>query len=62
MKMMLLAGLMITLPAIAVMVVFAGRSLMLPALASFLVNLIPFVVAGYLLSRRKDGDEAEGHH
>lgn len=49
MKIMLLAGAMITLPAITVATFFFGRSMMWPAVASLALNLLPFVVAGLLL-------------
>ena len=54
MKIMLMAGLMITSPAIIVAGFFFGRSMMIPAIASLLINLVPFVVAG-LLMRGQDG-------
>jgi hypothetical protein len=49
MKVMLLAGGLITLPAIVVVLVFFGRTMMIPALMSLAINLLPFIVAGYLL-------------
>ena len=55
MKIMLLAGLMITLPAIVVVFFFFGQTMMIPALFSLALNLIPFVVAG-LLMRGRTGD------
>lgn len=54
MKIMLLAGAMITLPAIAVATVFFGRSMMIPALVSLAINFIPFVIAGLLLRDKTD--------
>ncbi|MEX2570376.1 MAG: hypothetical protein WD737_03660 [Gemmatimonadota bacterium] len=54
MKLMLLAGAMITLPAIVIVAVFFGRSAMIPALASLLINFIPFIVAGMLLRGKTD--------
>ena len=59
MKIMLMAGTMITLPAICVVLFFFGRAAMLPALASLLINLLPFVIAGLLL--RNSGSEGLGH-
>jgi hypothetical protein len=59
MKMMLVAGGLITMPAIAVAVIFFGSTLMIPALISLFINLIPFVVAGYLL--RDAGSEDMSH-
>lgn len=55
MKIMLLAGLMITLPAICVALFFFGRTMMIPAIASLTINLLPFVVAGLLLRNRTEG-------
>jgi len=60
MKMMLVAGALITMPAIAVALIFFGRTMMIPALISLFINLIPFVVAGYLL--RNTSAEDMGHH
>ena len=54
MKIMLLAGALITLPAIIVIVFFFGREMMIPAVVSLLINLIPFVVAGLLLRGAED--------
>jgi hypothetical protein len=59
MKMMLMAGGLITLPAIVVALIFFGRTMMIPALISLFINLIPFVVAGFLL--RNSGTEDMGH-
>ena len=58
MKVMLLAGALITLPAISVVLVYFGRAMMIPALVSLTINLIPFVVAGYLL---RGSDDVVGH-
>jgi hypothetical protein len=59
MKIMLLAGALITFPAITVVVIFFGREMMIPALASLTINLLPFVVAGLLL--RQSGIDGMGH-
>ncbi|MEX2581831.1 MAG: hypothetical protein WD766_01030 [Gemmatimonadota bacterium] len=59
MKIMLLAGVMITLPAIVVAIFFFGRSMMIPALFSLAINLLPFIVAGLLL---RDKTDAMTHH
>jgi hypothetical protein len=59
MKMMLVAATLITLPAIVVALFFFGRSAMLPALASLSINMLPFLVAGWLL--RKSGGGEIGH-
>ena len=56
---MLLAGLMITLPAIIVALFFFGQRMMYPALASLSINLLPFIVAGLLLGDKGTGDD---HH
>jgi hypothetical protein len=52
MRIMLLAGALITLPAIAVSVIFFGREMMVPALISLAINLLPFVIAGTFLRGR----------
>jgi hypothetical protein len=57
MKTMLIAWLIITLPAMAIVLLSVGRTLMIPALASLLINSIPFVVAGLLM--RKSGGGLE---
>lgn len=54
MKIMLLAGLMITLPAITVAFYFFGRSMMIPALFSLAINMLPFLVAGWLMRGKTD--------
>jgi hypothetical protein len=59
MKIMLLAGGLITLPAIMVALVFFGRPMMVPALASLAINLLPFIVAGWLV--RGKGEDLAGH-
>ena len=60
MKVMLLAGALITLPALAVIVIFFGQPMMIPALVSLALNLLPFVVAGLLL-RGQRTDTVVGH-
>ena len=62
MKMMLIAGLMITLPAIVVVAYFFGHDAMLPALASLAINSLPFLVAGWLLGKGKKGGDADAAH
>ena len=57
MKMMLIAAVMITLPAIVVAVYFFGRTAMIPALASLGINMLPVLVAGWMM--RKSGLDAE---
>ena len=54
MKIMLLAGLMITLPAIVVAFYFFGRTAMFPALVSLAINMLPFIVAGLLMRGNTD--------
>ncbi len=58
MKVMMLAGVMITLPAIVVALFFFGKSMMVPAIASLLINFLPFVIAGILL---RNSTDAMGH-
>lgn len=57
MKMMLIAAALITLPAIVVALFFFGRTAMIPALASLSINMLPFIVGGWLM--RKHGSAAE---
>lgn len=52
----IVGGLMITLPATAVMLFSFGTIRMIPALVSFLLNMLPFVVAWAML-RRHGGEE-----
>jgi uncharacterized membrane protein len=60
MKTMLIAGLVITFPAILVLIFNLGSTLALAALASLAVNSIPFIVGGMLLRKGGGCDEA-GH-
>jgi ABC-type bacteriocin/lantibiotic exporter with double-glycine peptidase domain len=66
MKMLTVAGLMITLPAIAVILfmLFSGNPLWtLGALASFAVNSLPFIAGIYLIRRaRQNGQTFEEEH
>jgi hypothetical protein len=62
MKMMLIAGLIITFPAIAIVLFSLGRSVMIPALASLLINSIPFVVAGLLMRKSGGGHGSDLEH
>lgn len=55
MKILLIAGLMITLPAIAVIIMFFGTLLMWGALASLFINFLPFAIAAYFLRGREAG-------
>lgn len=59
MKILILAGLMITLPAIAVIIVYFGQPIMYGAMASLFINLLPFAIA-ILLTRGRDSSEV-GH-
>ena len=54
----LVGGLMITLPATAVILFSFGHISAIPALASLAINMLPFIVA-YLLMRKTGGDH--GH-
>ena len=60
MKIMLLAAALLTLPAIIIAVIFLGRPMMYPALASLAINVIPFLVAGWLLKGK--GGDGGAHH
>lgn len=65
MRMVALAGLLITLPAIAVAVIGLLRGstwMMLAALASFGVNMVPFLVGMVLVRNQKHSDDDDGHH
>ena len=53
----LVGGLMITLPATAVILFSLGTIRMIPALLSLLINLLPFVVAA-LMMRKVGGDHS----
>lgn len=65
MKMMLIAGILITLPAIVIVFWFFGRPTMIPALASLGINMLPFLVGAWLLGKRKrtagEDDDFAGH-
>ena len=54
----LVGGLMITLPATAVILFSFGRISAIPALASLAINMLPFIVAA-LIMRKAGGDH--GH-
>ena len=57
----IVGGLMITLPATAVMLFSFGTVRMYPALVSFLINMLPFLVA-YLMLRKQGKDGADLGH
>ncbi|HET7273945.1 MAG TPA: hypothetical protein VFI91_02130 [Longimicrobiaceae bacterium] len=62
MRMLVLAALLITLPAIAVVVWSFSRPIMLlPALGSLSVGLLPFVVALLLMRSQKGREKDAGH-
>lgn len=63
MWMMIVAGLVVVSPALVVIVWFFDRPIwMLPAAASFVLNILPFVVAVLLLrAQRRKGGEADAH-
>ena len=62
MRMLFIAGIMITLPAIIAVLYFFGRPAMFPALASLLINFLPFAAAIWFIRNRKDvGDEMDHH-
>ena len=58
MKMMLIAALLITLPAIIVAFYFFGRVAMIPAAASLAINSLPFIIGAWLL---RNSDTDAGH-
>lgn len=64
MKFALIGAVLITLPAIAGLVygLFTGNQyLMYAALASLLLNSLPFIAAGLLMRRSGDGGGDLGH-
>ena len=63
MKYALMGALLITLPAVIAVIYAIGagnEKLMYAALASFGLNLIPFVAAGLLMGKQKGGPDL-GH-
>ncbi len=61
-KMLVLAGVVITLPAIVVILYFWGSIVMIPAVASLLVAALPFFGFAYVLRGAGDEvDELDGH-
>ncbi|HEX5520699.1 MAG TPA: hypothetical protein VFX29_03345 [Longimicrobiaceae bacterium] len=63
MRILLIAAVLITLPAVAIIFYFFGTKAMLPAMASFLVNSLPFAVAILILrGRKKKGENIEIDH
>lgn len=61
MKLIVIAAVLITLPAIVVIISFFGSTMMFPALASFAVNMLPFAAFLYLLRNRKGKGPDLGH-
>lgn len=65
MVMLLIAGLLVVFPALVVIIWFGvqgNATWVWPALVSFLINLLPFVVAILLLrSSKRKGQEFESH-
>ena len=59
----IIAGLLITLPAIVVALLNLNHPMAIPALASFGVNSLPFLFGAYLFARRKreGGGDEDGH-
>ena len=53
MQLYVLGGLLLGLPAIAVVLVFWGSPMMIPALASLFVVMLPFLAGGYLMWKSK---------
>jgi archaellum biogenesis protein FlaJ (TadC family) len=62
MKYVFMAGLLITLPAICVILflVASNRLAVIPALVSLAINFLPFIVAGLLL-RNTSAESLGGH-
>jgi F0F1-type ATP synthase assembly protein I len=63
MGMLLIAGLLVVFPALVVVLWYIDRPMwILPALVSFGINLLPFIVAILLLrAHKKKGHEVESH-
>lgn len=61
MKLVILAGLLITFPALLIALWFFGRPAMLPALASFAINMLPFLVVVWLMRGRKTNSDDLSH-
>jgi|GEM_PF-3312369 len=63
MGMLLIAGLLVVSPAIVVILWYIDRPMwILPALVSFAINFLPFVVAVMLIrSAKRKGAEFEAH-
>ena len=57
MKLMLMAGVLITLPAISVGTFYFGKAMMIPAMVSLAINFLPFVIGGLLIK----GSDEETH-
>jgi hypothetical protein len=68
MLLMLIAGALITLPAIAVivfMLIGGNPTAMIPAAASLAVNSLPFLVAGWFIRKQQqkgEGDTLDAGH
>lgn len=62
MRMMLIAGVLITFPAIVVVIWFLGRTPMIPALVSLGVNMLPFVAAAWLFHKYGGGESDHMGH
>jgi hypothetical protein len=61
MKTMLIAGLVITSPAILLLFFYMGTMIAVAAAASLAVNSIPFLVAGFLMRKGGDGSDEDSH-
>lgn len=62
MKTMLIAGLVITFPAILVVLTYMGTTIALAALASLAVNSLPFFVGGLILRKASaNASDADAH-
>jgi Mn2+/Fe2+ NRAMP family transporter len=60
---MIVAGLVVVSPALVVILWFIDRPMwILPAAASFVLNILPFVVAVLLLrAQNRKGEEVDAH-
>lgn len=58
MKFFLVAGIIITLPALVVIFFFLGHEMVLPALGSLAMGSLPFIVAALLLRKHGAGEDS----
>lgn len=63
MRMLLLAGLLVVFPAVAVVLWYLNRPMwILPALVSLAINSLPFIAAVLILRAQKRKGQSFEHH